>query len=159
MKRTRNALLLVLAVLLLFPRTMTVAGTEIIGTIDTEENALISARLEAMAEEYVTKYIHTAYLYEEEDFVTGTLLEMSEETLAKTGLTTLKVNETEEKIADLLANLQQFADVAEYFKYVCSEQEGTLRNLQLAFRNINTLVKDDYAEVSLYTLVTFFTLI
>lgn len=159
MKRIKNVLLLVLVVLLLFPWTLAAAGTEIIGTVDTEEDALISARLEEMAEEYVTKYIRTAYLYEEEDFVTGTLLEMSEETLEKAELTTLKVNGTEEKIADLQANLQQFADVAEYFKYVCSEQEGTLWNLQLAFRNINTLVKADYAEVSLYTLVTFFTLI
>lgn len=155
MKRTRNVLLLVLAVLLLFPWTIAAAGTEIIGTVDTEENALISARLEAMAEEYVTKYIHTAYLYEDEDFVTGTLLELSEETLAETGVTTLNIDGTDTAVEDLTANLSHFEDVAEYYCYTNSVKGYVRENLKITVSDIKTEISEDAAKVELYTLVSF----
>lgn len=94
MNRTLRFFSLVLAVLLLFPWTLDAVGTEIIGSIDAEEDALLCAQLERKAIDYVTKFVNTAYLYETEDFVTGTLLEVPETVLAQAGMSEITVDGT-----------------------------------------------------------------
>lgn len=105
---------MVLAVLLLFPWTAGAVSAETITDIpiDTEDDALLIGQLESMAIDYVTKYVNTAYLYEEEDFVTGTLLEVPEEVFIQSGTAEITTDGTASAVSDLQANLQQFADVA-----------------------------------------------
>ena len=158
MNRTTRFLSLILAVLLLFPWTAGAAGAEIISDIpiDSEEDPLLVAQLESQAIDYVTKYVNTAYLYETEDFVSGTLLDVPETVLTQSETAELTVNGTATAVTDLQANLQQFADVAEYYRYIRSAQGFDLQDFDLSISTLDVAVDDNYAEVSMFVYVTFF---
>lgn len=157
MNRTTRFLSLILAVLLLFPWTASAAGAEIISDIpiDAEKDPLLVAQLESQAIDYVTKYVNTAYLYETEDFVSGTLLDVPETVLTQSETAELTVSGTATAVTDLQANLQQFADVAEYYRYIRSAQGYELEDFEINISDVATAINGSSAEVSLYTLITF----
>lgn len=150
-KFTRISLLL-LAVLLLFPWKMDAAALD---SMETQDDALLTGRLERMAEDYVTKYVNTAYLYETEDFTTNTLLAVSDEDLSRAGITQLTTDGTAASTADLKANLQQFADVAGYYKHIWSAKGYIRNNLTVSFDQWNTHISGDSATVEFYARVSF----
>lgn len=85
---------------------------------------MLCAQLERKAIDYATKFVNTAYLYETEDFVTGTLLEVPETVLAQAGMSEITVNGTASSVSDLKANLQQFADVAGLYHITIAARDG-----------------------------------
>lgn len=158
MEKYTRIFVLAVAVLLLCPWAMGAAATGITAdeTIDAGENALLTGQLEEMAVDYVTKYVHTAYLYETEDFETNTLLAVSDEALASAGITQLTTAEaTPATTTDLKANLQQFADVAEYYRHIWSAKGYVREDLTISISELSAQISGDSASVDLYALVSF----
>ena len=153
MKKHRRLLAAVLAVLFLLPLFYGVADAEVLssGPISTEDLG-DEMQLTRLATAYVTKYINTAFLYREEDLTENTLLALPDQALPAQVTLSSGTQSTD----DLTANLQHFADLAEYFRYTRSAQGIARHAFELDILDIQVNVNTDTATVNLFTHITFY---
>ena len=102
----------------------------------------------------MTKYINTAYLYQTEDFETGTLLEVADE-LNIGPDDEITTTASTKSVSDLQATLQQFANVANYYKYIRSAQNISICDFEIHTTIESTSINNTQAEVHIYTLISY----
>lgn len=152
MSKKGRFLLMSLVVVFLLPYMMGMVNAENVDDylVDAEENQ-VEQILEEQAVDYVSKYVNTAYLYETEDFATGTVLKASDHL----SVAEISENGTSLATSDMKGNLLQFSEVAEYLKYVRSAEDRVYEDFHQEVFVTSVEVNDDVAEVDLYVWLTF----
>ena len=151
--RVLSLVLVLLFLLPLFPSKVSSTGI-LPGPIDTSEDAILKGTLEDAAEEYVTKFINTAYLYKVEDFSEGTLIEQQTRNSAAMPAQ-INLASGSYTTAELCENIQFFADLAGYYRYVRMANQVVRQNFKLTISDFETTISGDTATVKMYTLVAF----
>lgn len=125
--------------------------------VTTDDTAIVLGKtvtqdqLASAAIAYVRKYVNTAYLYKAEDFITCTLLDAS----IPTQPSSLTVNGVISTTTDLRADLQQFMDVANYFKVTRSANQIERYNFKFTPYIQEVVIDETSAYVKLYINLSF----
>lgn len=130
------------------------------GMEEIEETDLLQDRLEQMATDYITAYIEEIYLYADSDLSENTIQEVlppggDAELTRAVSQQQVTINSETFTVQELCDNITFFDDTAEYYKYTRSVQDIQRYNFRLMSTICDTEIGADYANVHLYTEVSF----